>query len=356
MALERADVLHARRHAALVPPRPTGRHAFARVRAGRRAAVARDLQGSVVVITGASSGIGRASAHAFAREGARLVLASRAAEPLQVVADEAERLGGTAVAVPTDVRDEEAVRALAAGAIERFGRLDVWVNCAGVMAYGRFEAVPAEVFRAVIETNLFGQVHAARAVLPRFRAQGTGVLINLSSVWGRVTTPDVSAYVTSKFAVRAFSECLRHELRDMPDVDVATMLPQAVDTPIFGHAANYAGREVRPVPPMVDPHEVARGIVACARSPKREVTYKRAGRALELAHSLAPGLYERILPSAFEAGNYADATVAATDGQVLRPVPGDRSIEGGWRRERRAELARAFAGVVRGAARGLRGR
>jgi NAD(P)-dependent dehydrogenase (short-subunit alcohol dehydrogenase family) len=321
---------------------------------GTRAAVADDLSGSVVVITGASSGIGRAAAHAFAREGARLVLAARSREPLQVVVAEAERLGATALAIPTDVRDENAVQALAAGAVERFGRLDVWVNCAGVMAYGRFEDVPSEVFRAVVETNFFGQVHGARAALRRFRAQRRGALINLSSVWGRVTTPDVSAYVASKFAVRAFSECLRHELRDLPEVNVATMLPQAVDTPIFVHAANYAGRRPRPVPPMVDPHEVARGIVRCARSPQREVTYKRTGRALELLHSLAPGAYERTLPEAFEAGNYGRRPAPPTAGHVLEPAPGPRAIQGGWRRHGRRELAAAFLEALGGVVRGLR--
>jgi NAD(P)-dependent dehydrogenase (short-subunit alcohol dehydrogenase family) len=307
------------------------------------------------VITGASSGIGRATAHAFAREGSRVVLAARADGPLQSTAVEVAALGARALAVPTDVRDQAAVLALADRAVAEFGRLDVWVNCAGVIAYGRFDAVPAEVFRAVIETNLFGQVHGARAALPHLREQRSGVVINLSSVWGRVTTPDVSAYVTSKFAVRAFSECLRHELRALPDVDVATILPQAVDTPIFTRAANYAGRAVRPIPPVIDPHEVARGIVRCARSPKREVTYKRMGRALEVLHSLAPDAYERLIPAAFEAGNYTSRPTAMTPGQVIAAQPDDHAIDGGWRGRRRV-LVEALSDTVRGAARGLRGR
>ena len=194
------------------------------------------------------------------------------------------------------MRDEAAVTALAERAAEHFGRVDVWVNNAGVMAYGRFDQVPSAVFRAVIETNFMGQVHGARAALVQFRRQGSGVLISMSSVWGRVTAPDVSAYVASKFAIRAFSESLRQELRNTPGIDVALILPQAVDTPIFLRAANFAGRPARPIPPLVDPEEVASGILKCARSPKPEVTYSRSGRVLEIAHSIAPRLWDRFLP------------------------------------------------------------
>jgi short-subunit dehydrogenase len=316
--------------------------------------VSRDLGNSVVVITGASSGIGREAAHLFADEGSRLVLAARAKGPLDEVVAECERRGAEAVAVPTDVRDETAVERLAQAAADRFGRLDVWVNGAGVIAYGRFEEVPADVFRAVIETNVLGQVHGARAALRRFREQRSGVLLNLASVWGRVSAPDVSAYVTSKFAVRAFSECLRQELRDEPNIDVATMLPQAVDTPIFDRAANYSGHASRPIPPVLDPAEVAAGIVACARSPKREVTYSRAGRVLELAYSVVPALWQRFLPSAFEAGNYSDRPAEANAGTVLEPQPGPYAVHGGWRSERKRETWRALGASLRGLAGGLK--
>jgi NAD(P)-dependent dehydrogenase (short-subunit alcohol dehydrogenase family) len=128
----------------------------------------------------------------------------------------------------------------------------------GGHAYGRFEEIPSEVFRAVIETNLLGMTHGARAALARFRRQQSGTLINMASVWERVTFPDVSAYVTSRFAVLAFSDCLREELADAPGIDVVTILPQAVDTPIFEQAANYSGRRVRPIPPLSEPEDVAK--------------------------------------------------------------------------------------------------
>jgi NAD(P)-dependent dehydrogenase (short-subunit alcohol dehydrogenase family) len=316
----------------------------------------RDLQGSVVVLTGASSGVGRAAAHAFAREGARLVLAARALEPLERVGAECRALGADVRVLSTDVRDEAAVRRLAACALEGFGAIDTWVNGAGVIAYGPFDAIPSDVFRAVIETNLMGQVHGARAALAQFRRQGQGVIINLCSVWGRVTSPQVSAYVTSKFAVRAFSECLRQELRDLPRIDVATILPQAVDTPIFDRAANYAGRRVRPLPPLLDPRTVADGIVRCARSPKREVTYARSGRLLELLQTVTPRLYQRVMPPVFVAGSFGSPTAPPGSGATLQAGAADHAVSGHWRSERRASLVASMTAAAGGLLRGALGR
>jgi NAD(P)-dependent dehydrogenase (short-subunit alcohol dehydrogenase family) len=312
----------------------------------------RPLDEAVVVITGASSGIGRAAALKFAREGSRLVLAARSEDGLRAVAEECRAAGADAIAVPTDVSDEEAVERLAKRAVERHERIDVWVNNAGVISYGPFTETPAADFRRVVETNLFGQVHGARAAVPRFRRQGSGVLINMSSVWGRVTSPHVSAYVTSKYGVRAFSECLRFELEDCPDVHVTTILPQAVDTPIFDNAANYTGREVRPIPPLFDPEDVAEGILRCARSPQREVTYGRSGRALEMLYAFLPALYGRLTPPMFIDGSFGAYIAGARPGNLFEPNPGP--VVGGWKDERREVLARALLGAARGAARGLR--
>jgi NAD(P)-dependent dehydrogenase (short-subunit alcohol dehydrogenase family) len=141
---------------------------------GTSEGVTRELRGAVVVVTGASSGIGRATALTLAREGARLALGSRGEQALCEVARECGELGAETVAVVIDVREEESLARLAAQAVERFGRIDVWVNSAGVIAYGPFEDLPADVFRGVIETNFLGQVNGARVALPRFREQGAG--------------------------------------------------------------------------------------------------------------------------------------------------------------------------------------
>ena len=202
------------------------------------------LDGAVVVVTGASSGIGRATGLAFAEGGARVVVAARRVDALEELARECQAAGGQPWPSPPTPTDEAAVAELARRAVERFGRIDVWVNNAGVYLLGLLEATPPEAFRRVLETNFFGYVNGARAVLPHFRNQGHGVLINNASVYSHVGAPWLTAYVSSKFAVRGFSEALRQELADLPDVHVCTVSPSPIDTPIFASAANYSGRAV----------------------------------------------------------------------------------------------------------------
>jgi NAD(P)-dependent dehydrogenase (short-subunit alcohol dehydrogenase family) len=253
------------------------------------------------------------------------------------------------------VADERAVEELARRAVERFGRIDTWVNNAGVMAYGRFEDVPTEAYRRVIETNLFGQIHDARAALPRFREQGSGVLVNMSSVWGRLTSPHVSAYVTSKFAIRAFSECLRQELAGDKDINVVTILPQSVDTPVFRQAGNYYGRAARAVPPVSSAEVVADRILRCARDPRREVTEGRAGQIIETLHALAPGIYGRTLPYVFERAVFTSEPVELGPGNVFEPSPQGNRVSDGWDRTNTTELrAAAWGGPRRGGRCGLR--
>jgi len=316
--------------------------------------VPRPLEQAVVAITGASSGIGCAASLRLARRGAQLALCARSEGPLAEIAAECESEGAEVFYRALDVADEDAVEAFAAATVERFGRLDVWVNNAGTIAYGPFEEIPSAVFRQIIETNLMGQVHGARAALKRFRNQGAGVLINMSSVWGRVSSPQVTPYVVSKNAVRAFSECLAGELVDEEEIHVATMVPQAVDTPIFEHAGNFTGKQVRPIPPVLDVEAVAEGVELCAEDPKREVNYGQAGRALEILHAAAPPLYRRLAHGAFVRGTTSRLPREPTSGNVLGPA-GPHRIEGGWRGPRRRVLRRSFLAAAAATVAGLLG-
>ncbi len=268
----------------------------------------RKIGDSAVIITGASSGIGRATARAFAGEGAAVVLAARREEALREVAAECEALGGRVLAVPTDVTDERAVEELARRAVENFGRIDVWVNNAAVTLFGRFEEAPPEVYRQVIETNLFGYIHGARAALPYFKEQGSGVLINVSSVVAKAGQPYTSAYVTSKFAIRGLSECLRQELilGKARDIHVCTVMPASIDTPFFQHGANYTGRAPKALNPVCDAEKVAQTIVRCARRPRREVVIGNADRMLAAQHTLSLALYDRMATRMIDRDHFQD--------------------------------------------------
>jgi NAD(P)-dependent dehydrogenase (short-subunit alcohol dehydrogenase family) len=291
--------------------------------------VARELSSSVVVVTGASSGIGRATALAFAQAGAKLVLAARGEEALSEAAAECVARGGEALPVATDVRDPAAMRRLAERAEDRFGGVDVWVNNAGVTLLGRFEDAPEDLWREVLEVNLFGYVNGARAALPSLRRRG-GVLINVGSVNSRVGAPYASAYVASKFAVRGFAECLRDELRPH-GVDVCTVMPASIDTPLFQHAANFAGRPVKPLRPVLRPERVAAAILRCAKRPRREVVVGFSGRQLIALHDLALPLFERVMSRNVEREHFLQRPAEASPGNLREPDQQWTGVNGGWR-------------------------
>jgi NAD(P)-dependent dehydrogenase (short-subunit alcohol dehydrogenase family) len=253
---------------------------------------------SVVVITGASSGIGRAGALAFAGKGTRVVLAARRQEPLEAAAEECRQAGAAdALAVPTDVTDPEAVERLASAAVDRFGRIDVWVNNAAVTVFAPFGDLPLDDFRRVIDTNLYGYVQGARAALPRFRIQGRGVLINNASMVATLAEPYVAPYVVAKHGIRGLGMTLRQELvlERARGIRVCTVMPAMIDTPLLAHAGNYTGRRLKALPPVYPAEEVARTIVRLVSRPRREVYVGNSARMLAGQYRVAPGLTERLL-------------------------------------------------------------
>jgi short-subunit dehydrogenase len=312
------------------------------------------VRDSVVVITGASSGIGRATALEFARKGAVVAVTARGEEALLQVARECEQAGARSLAVPADVADADAVEQVARRAVERFGRIDVWVNCAAVTAFAPFQEIPLADFRRVLEVNVMGYVHGARAALPHLRDQGHGVLVNVASVVSVVTQPYTHAYVMSKFAVRALGASLRQELRleGARDVHVCTVMPATIDTPLFAAAANYTGRKVLAMRPVYSPERVARTIVKVVRQPRREVVAGPAGRGLLVQAKLAPGLTERVMARQVDRAHLSRTEPApASAGNLYRPTPGPGSAHGEWRGKRRTAIRRmAMAGLTAGAA------
>ncbi|MFY3385103.1 SDR family oxidoreductase [Paracidovorax sp. MALMAid1276] len=309
----------------------------------------------VVVVTGASSGIGHATALALARTGARLVLAARNADTLAPVAKACRAEGASAaLAVPTDVTDADAVDRLARTAVGHHGRIDVWVNCVGVGALGEFHQTPVAAHRRVVEANLLGHLYGAHAALRQFRAQGQGRLINLVSAGGWIPTPFAAAYTASKFGLRGLSAALRAEVAHLPGIHVCDVAPTVVDTPGLSHVANYTGRNIDPPLPMLDPRRVADAVVGLAQAPQpRATTWVGAAAApARVAQAVAPQAMGAFLRWATEKALHMAGPARPSDGNLFAPSR-STAVDGGQRRSLQHTLARAAAlgafGLVLGA-------
>jgi short-subunit dehydrogenase len=255
--------------------------------------------------------------------------------------------------VPTDVTDERAMIDLADAAFDRHGRLDVWVNNASVATFATIEKLPMEEMHQVFETNVYGYVHGAKAVLPIFEVLGRGVLINVASMVGKVPAPYAGAYVMSKHAVVALGQVLRQELmlEHQRHIDVCTVMPATIDTPFFQHAANHTGRQVVAMPPVYRPERVAETIVACARTPRREVYVGGSARMIGLQSRVAPGMTERLMAQMVDKLHLSvRGGTPPSSGNLYAPTR-PSGVHGGWRdRNRALQGAAAFSLAAAGLA------
>ena len=241
-----------------------------------------------VVITGASSGIGAATAIAFARQGAHLLLGARGKAGLEDIAWRCREAGGMADTKIVDATDAAAVARFADHARDVLGGIDLWFSAVGIGVVGKYHDVPLEDHRRVIETNLLSHMHDAHAVLPLFRRQGHGTWINMISAGGFIASPYAAAYSASKFGLRGFSEALRGELRDQPRIHVCDVYPTFVDTPGFEHAGNYTGARLSYPPGVLDPETVAEAIVKLAARPRATTVIGAPASMLKLGELAAP--------------------------------------------------------------------
>jgi len=290
----------------------------------------KSLNNRTVVITGASSGAGRAMALEFALHQAQLVLAARNEDALMELADECRALGSKVLIVPADLSDAKAVINLATDAYNFGDGIDVWINNAGVLTAGEFDQVPMEVHAQVIQTNLMSFLFGAHAVIPYFKKQGSGILINNISVGGFLPVPFGTSYTASKFGLRGFSEALKAELQGWKDIHVCDLFPAFLDTPGIQHAGNYTGKVLRPAPPVYDPMRLAKAAVSLAVHPRSSVTVGSVSTMLRLAHSLMPeltaGIVARVIRTYLRTADPAEVT----SGNVFNPLRFGTSTHGGW--------------------------
>lgn len=285
------------------------------------------LAEQVVVITGASTGIGRCAALHLARRGARVVLTSRWAEALDGLAGAIEAAGGRAVAIPGDVRREEDMAAVADETVDRFGRIDTWVNNAAVYIQGRVLDLTLDDYRDIIETDLVGVINGTRQALRHMLPARSGVVIQVSSIVGRRGAPFASPYSAAKAGIEGFCDAIRSETWGS-GVHIATLYLPSLDTPIYQHARTRFATKPKPVPPVGDPEDAAKRIAELAVEPKTEA-FVGLFRHLYLNLGIAsPRFADWFL---HHASGFMRGELPADGDNIDRPMIGrEPQVRGGW--------------------------
>jgi NAD(P)-dependent dehydrogenase (short-subunit alcohol dehydrogenase family) len=285
----------------------------------------------VVVIFGASSGIGRLAALEFAGCGAKVVVSARSEEGLKSLVEEIEAGDGQAFYVVADAADFNQVKSVADKAVERYGRIDTWIHSAAAFIFGTVEKTEPEEYKRLIEVNLLGQIYGAKAALPYLKEKG-GALIHLTSVEARRTAPFQSAYGASKHGINGFLQVLRVELaHDRVPVSVTEVLPAAINTPIYDKGRNKMPFKPRPVPPIYHPQIVVDAILYAAENPIAEIVAGAAGLGVELAEKISPRLADFFSGTIGYVGQTSDEKSDGDfAGSLFEPISGFDTVEGSF--------------------------
>jgi NADP-dependent 3-hydroxy acid dehydrogenase YdfG len=309
----------------------------------------------VVVVTGASSGVGRAIARAFGTQGARVGLMSRNQEALEEAADEIRHAGGTAMVLPLDIADAAAVEDAAARVEAAWGRIDVWVNCAMATVFAPITATTPDEFRRVTEVTYLGYVYGTLAALKRMLPQDRGTIVQIGSALAYRSIPLQSAYCAAKAAIRGFTDSLRTELiHDGSHVSVTMLQLPAVNTPQATRQRNKLDRQAQPVPPMFSPESIAELVVRAAKDPPREMLIGRPTVQAVWAQKFIPGLLDLYLGKYGYQSQMIDEPNRQDGDLLFETLPGDPGAHGPYRdREHGPDLAmkllahrRVAAGLV----------
>ena len=290
----------------------------------------------VVVITGASAGVGRATVRAFARRGASIGLIARDTAGLQAAAEEVRTAGGRALAVPTDVADSEAVERAAERIEAELGPIDIWINVAMATIYAPLHQISAAEYRRATEVTYLGNVYGTMAALKRMRARNRGTIVQVGSALAYRAIPLQAPYCGAKFAIRGFTDSLRSELlHDRLNIHLTMVQMPALNTPQFDWGRNKLPKRPQPVPPIFQPEVAAKAIVFAAYARRREVWVGGPTIKAILGNKVAPGLLDRYLAQDGYTGQLsAEAADPSAPDNLFEPVPGDRGAHG--RFDRRA--------------------
>src|SRR5215210_2549667 len=291
------------------------------------------IEEQVVVLMGASSGIGRETALRFAERGAKVVVSARSEKGLASLVEEIQDKGGEAIAIPADVSEFEQVKAVADGAVEVYGRLDTWVHLAAVLLVASVEDTSPEEFERVVDVNLMGQVYGAMAALPYIKREGVGALIHVSSMGAKRSIPLQSAYCASKHGIDGFLESLRVELQhEKLPISVTQVMPATINTPFFEKARTKLGLKPVAPPPIYQPGLVSEAILHAAENPARDLVVGGAAKAVILSQALSPRMVDVLLRvRGFEVHYTGEPKHEDAPDNLFEPIDGYNTVEGSFR-------------------------